>query len=285
MAIEVEELVDSREIERGPSLREDRRYLVFGTEDQLAASSAVLLVAPSLVVNPSAQNQYMGIGGVSARLKSGAWDIWEATVRYTPRGRQQGQAPGALPIQFSAQGQMVSISRSLECLRSYKANGEADPGKSPVFAAGKTVDVPVATSCWTEPHLLSDAYFGNPDYRRRLHQLVGSVNKYAFRGYSPGEVRFEGVTATLGADNVWDAKFTFQYKANKTGLSVPDGIGGFINGVEKRGWEVEEALTIEDTQIIDNNGTPKKTMVDRVTGVKIHRVHFEEDFAELAVGA
>jgi len=253
MAVTVHEKWDSRETTEGESPSIDRIYIVRGTDDDLAAKTALRSASPVL---------YDGLIRQSLHIERAAEELWEGSVRY---GMKQPPETGDSSYQFDTGGGTQHVTQSLETIGKY-----APPGKvAPDFkgAIGVThesvegVDVTVPVYNFTETHYIATGLVTGT-YMATLFSLTGKINESAFRGFAAGEVLFLGASGAKRGEDDWEITFRFAASANVTDLAIGD-----IVGIDKRGWEY---LWV---RYADEDDVAAKMLVKRPVAAYVERVY------------
>ena len=134
----------------------------------------------------------------------------------------------------------------------------------------KGVDVPTAQlrETYTKTIRKKDL---TTNYKRKVAELVGKVNKDKFNGWEPGEVMFLGCSYSANLGEKVVVSFNFAIQPNETDKVV----GG--KKINKKGFEYAWALskTVVDTQ----TNTPKVI----TSGIYVDKVCEEDSFACLGL--
>ena len=264
MPIAVHEKWESRETTEGDSPSVDLIYIVRGTDDDLAAKSALAAVAPVL---------YDGLVRQSLHIQRIAQDIWEGSVRY---GQLQPPETGDSTYQFDTGGGTQHITQSLATVGRYAPPGKAAPDFK--GAIGVThdnvegVDITVPVFHFSETHYIaSELVTGG--YKATLFALTGKVNGAAFRGFSPGEVLFLGASGSKRGQDDWEITFRFAASPNVSGLQL-----GNITGINKKGWEY---LWV---RYADDEDAAAKVLVKKPIAAYVEQVYPYGNFSGLGIG-
>ena len=267
MAIEVAELVESRERTGGDNPTVTRVYGITGTPDDTAAKTAMMAFAPAthdgLIkvdgdVDPVFVDTVNGIGR------------WEGRVPYkTPENIRP--AVGDSSYTFETSGGTQHITQSRSTVASY--------GNAPDFkgAIGVTrdgvegVDIATPQYKWSERHILPAATV-DAAYKAALFWLTGKVSDGPFKGFAPGEVLFLGSSGSKRGDDDWEVSFSFVASPNMTGIIVGD-----IVDIAKDGWHYMWVL-YEDTE-----DDAAKALVKTPLAVYIEEVYEEGDLTALGI--
>jgi hypothetical protein len=168
-----------------------------------------------------------------------AENIWFGMVTYVSSAEEDGYR-----YSFSTTGGTARITQSLATVGAYAVSGTAPNfggaiGVSKDKVEGCDIVVPVFT--WKETHRILNASLTD-SAKIALANLTGTVNSDSFRGFSPGEVRFDGVDGSRIDATYSAVDFVFSASPNATGLVV-----GAMSGIEKKGWEYLWVLYEETT--------------------------------------
>lgn len=264
MPITVYEKWESRQSVEGESPAVDLIYIVRGTDDDLAAKSALLDASPVL---------YDGLVRQSLSIERVAEDIWEGTVRY---GLLQPPQTGDSTYQFDTGGGTQHITQSIQTVGRYAPAGKMAPDFR--GAIGVThdsvegVDITIPVYSFSETHYIAaDQVTGA--YKATLFALTGKVNNASFRGFAAGEVLFLGASGSKRGEEDWEITFRFAASPNATGLTV-----GEITGIAKKGWEY---LWVRYADDVDDDA---KVLVKRPIAVYVEQVYQYGDFSQLEIG-
>jgi len=264
MAITVHEKWESRETTVGESPSIDLVFIIRGTDNDLAAKTALAAASPVL---------YDGLARQSLHIERIAEDIWEGTVRY---GEPQPPETGDSSYQFDTGGGTQHITQSLQTVGRY-----APPSKTaPDFqgAIGVThdnvegVDITVPVYNFSETHYIASSLVTGA-YKATLFFLTGKVNAGSFRGFAPGEVLFLGASGSKRGQDDWEITFRFAASPNVTGLVI-----GNITGINKKGWEY---LWV---RYADDEDTAAKVLVKKPIAVYVEQVYPYGNFSGLGIG-
>ena len=265
MPITVQELWDSREHQIGEDSSIDLRFVIDGTDDDVAAHVELLNVAPTL---------YAGLVRQSSHLERVGETTWQATVRY---GSVEPPQTGDSSFTFDTGGGSQHITQSLGTVGGWAAPGLVAPNFQGAIGVGKDsidgVDITVPVYHFGETHYLPTA-FVTPGYKAALFALTGTVNSAPFRGFAVGEVLFLGASGSKRGQEDWEIAYKFAASPNVSGLSV-----GSIGGINKRGWDY---LWVRYADVED---TSAKMLVQRPIAAYVEQVYPYRDFSGLGIGA
>lgn len=264
MPITVQELWDSREHQIGEDASIDLRFVVSGTDDDVAAHTELLNVAPVL---------YAGLVRQSSHLERLAETTWQASVRY---GIYEPPQTGDSSYNFETGGGTQHVTQSLGTVGAWAAPGLVPPNFHGAIGVGKDsidgVDITVPVYNFGETHYLPAAAV-TPGYKAALFRLTGTVNAFPFRGFDVGEVLFLGASGSKRGQDDWEIAYKFAASPNALGLSV-----GSITGINKRGWDY---LWVRYADVEDSSA---KMLVQRPIAAYVEQVYPYRDFSGLGIG-
>lgn len=259
MPITVTEKFESRRSTTGDSPSAELGYTVRGTNDDLAARSAVESASPTTYDNLPRQ---------AVSVEPVGPDHWDATVRYAPNQQSAPPQTGESVFSFDTGGGTQHITQSRATIGTYAAPGTSAPnfqGAIGVTADSVNgVDITVPVYQFSETHYLPAATVTEA-YKVLLFTLTGKVNNNPFKGFAAGEVLFLGASgARRGTDpqDDWEISFRFAVSPNVTGLAV-----GPISGISKQGWEY---LWV---RYADAQDTAANAIVKRPVAAYVERVY------------
>ena len=270
MPITVTEKFESRRSTTGDNPSAELGYTVRGTEDDLAARTAVEAASPTTYDNLPRQ---------AVAVEPVGPEHWDATVRYALD--QASSAPpqtGDSVFSFDTGGGTQHITQSKATVGIYAASGSTAPnfqGAIGVTADSVNgVDITVPVYQFSETHYLPASQV-TTGYKGTLFNLTGKINNGSFRGFTAGELLFLGATGSrrgTGPDDDWEITFRFAASPNVTGLSV-----GPITGINKKGWEY---LWV---RYADAEDTGASTIVKRPVAAYVERVYDAGSFGGLGI--
>ncbi len=234
-------------------------YLISGTQNEAAAETALLEVAPG---------SYNGYPQQSSRVRYLAPGKWDGTVTYNTQTPDAGGT-----FSFDTGGGSVHITHSKETKRTY---GDSPPDCKGGIGVTRTsidgCDVTIPVYNWSETHFFDDAQVTNT-YKGKLFYLTGRTNDAAFKGFNAGEVLFLGASGSKRGGSRWEISFKFAASPNRTDLSIGD-----ITDIEKAGWEYLWVFYEDEFQ------DASQRMVKVPKFVYIERVYDSGTFSNLAIG-
>lgn len=201
--------------------------------------------------------------------------LWHLEVHY---GKTPPPDGTEYRVRYDTTGGTARKTHALEHIESFARSGETAPdhnGAINVVEDGRVegVDVVIPQFKWTEEHRLSVAVAGWP-YSQVLKAITGKVNNATFRGFSAGQVRFDGATGDFSTANE-DANtilLTYQFVQQDDVSSVTV---GEITGVEKDGWEYAW------TEYAQEDDSTAKRLTSQAIAVHVERVYDSADFSLL----
>lgn len=259
MPITVTEKFESRRSTTGDNPSAELGYTVRGTDDDLAARTAIEAASPATYDNLPRQ---------AVAVEPVGPEHWDATVRYAPNQQSSPPQTGESVFNFDTGGGSQHITQSKQTIGTYAAPGTTAPnfqgGIGVTADSVNGVDITVPVYQFSETHYLSAAQVTEA-YKVMLFGLTGKVNNAGFKGFAAGEVLFLGASGSRrGSDpqDDWEISFRFAVSPNVTGLAV-----GPIVGINKQGWEY---LWV---RYADAEDTAAKAIVKRPIAAYIERVY------------
>jgi len=267
--ITVTEKFESRRSTTGDNPSAELGYTVRGTEDDLAARTAVEAASPTTYDNLPRQ---------AVAVEPVGPDHWDATVRYAPNQQSSPPQTGESVFSFDTGGGSQHITQSKSTVGTYAAPGTTAPdfqGAIGVTADSVNgVDITVPVYQFSETHYLPATQVTD-QYKGTLFNLTGKVNSAPFKGFAAGEVLFLGASGSRrGTDpqDDWEISFRFAVSPNVIGLSI-----GPIVGINKKGWEY---LWVRYADAVD---TASKALVKQPVAAYVEQVYGYGNFAALGI--
>lgn len=265
MTIAVYEKWDSRDSTFGDDSESvELKFVIQGTDDDIAARAALLAAAPVLYANLVRQ---------SAQLSPTGYMLWEGTVRY---GRLKPPETGDSTYQFDTGGGTQHITQSLQTVGRYAPPGKTAPNyQGAIGVAGENVegvDITVPVFNFSETHYLPTEMVTGA-YKAVVFYLTGRVNAAPFRGFAAGEVLFLGASGSKRGEEDWEITFKFAASPNMSGIVIGD-----ITGINKKGWEY---LWV---RYEDGEDAAAGALVKKPAAVYVEKVYQEGDFSLLGIG-
>lgn len=260
MSAQANVLVEGLRCTVGPNPSAERQYAVTGAETELDAWTAIYGVAEAYIDLYRNGSVLLPLAEIS--VESVGIDRWTGNARYAPYANGLDGSPEST-YQFSTSGGTMHLTHSLETITRLPI-GTAPDHKGAIGVTGdgniEGVDWPVPAFAFSEQHRLSDALV-TPAYKLLLMELTGKVNSVAFRGWAPGECRFDGATGNKTGTGLWDMTFSFSVMPNGTNIEV-----GGINVPAKAGWDY---LWVQSREAKD---ATSGRMAQRPIGVYVERL-------------
>lgn len=134
------------------------------------------------------------------------------------------------------------------------------------------IDVVRPNLRYSETWIMSAEKAISPEYVDSVYKLTGSVNKFAFRSFDPGEALFTGAKAQWKGDQPYVAvTFDFDCRPNGTFRA------GDMTGIDKKGWEHVWVRYEAESE--------SGTLIRKPVAVYKNAVYEEKDWALLGIGA
>ncbi len=264
MAITVFQTIEGPTLQDGLNPSGTRTFKAFGTTDEDAARTAVLLVAPATLDSMPIQNTSLSPLGD---------DSWAVDVNYGPID------PAVFTFAFDTTGKTAHTTVSRVTLTKLKKDGAPALPPAPDFLGAigvtnddiKGVDVIVPSYSWTETHRkpISEV---DDTYKMVLRDMTGQKNDDAFRGFFAGEVLFMGARGSIRTGEDFEIAFSFASEREWT-LEV---IGPFI--VTKKGWDYFWV------RYADVEDAAAKHLTQQPIAAYVEEVYEDADFADLEIG-
>ncbi len=268
MPITVAEKFLSRPSTRGDNPQTELAYIISGTDDDLAARSALASAAPLT---------YDGLSRQTIQLDPLGDGLWEGSAHYGSTASQQLQ-PGESSFAFDTGGGTQHITQSISTVASYAASGTPPDFQGAIGVTQDNVegvDITVPIYQFSETHYLSHSVV-TPTYRGTLFALTGKVNNASFKGLSAGECLFLGASGSrrgTGSDDDWEITFRFAASPNATGLTIGD-----ITSINKGGWDY---MWVRYQDAEDDTA---KALIKKPVAVYVEKVYERANFADLGIG-
>ena len=276
--ITVNEDYESRPLADGDAPASQRTYVIVGTAGESDALTALLNAAPATVAD--LVRKTWKVDPLAVSDDDPDHSMWRGQVSY---GRTSNKPPKTGDSRYNfdiTSGGSVHIT-AVEAAD--HIDDHALPGETIVSHAGlvgwngeelEGVDVDDPIFKWSETHYIAKALVTAP-YKGKLYAVrCAPVNKYAFRGFQPGEVKFEGVSGSERGGEDCELTFSFTARPNRKNFTI-----GTIDVPSKDGWDY---LWIEYKK--KPHGTAKM-LVPKAILVHIERVFKRSDFDDLGIGA
>lgn len=270
MAVTVYERFESRATDRAKDNFSTKIKLILVGSDSDYEIEAKL--QDPLVVPLTYDNGIYELPLTSYSFNQIGYQVWEAEANY---GTTQTESDGS-SFTFETGGGTSRITQSKETVGSYAASGTAPDFKGAIGVSDKSIEgceifTPVYK--WTEKFTVDSALVDGA-YKATVFGLTGKTNNATFRGFSIGEVLFEGCQGSKnGYFGAWELTYKFSASPNVTGLTI-----GSITGIAKKGWEY---LWVRYDEFED---TVANALVRRPAAVYVERVYDSGSFAGLGIG-
>jgi hypothetical protein len=253
----------------------DLNYVIFGTDDEQEAQTALAQTAPlfygllklqTVSVQPLGEHE------------------WDGTAHYVSalKAPQAGDEP---VWTFDTGGGTQHITVSKKTTQKCGRFGDSAPDTKNMIGATADhvagVDITIPAYAFSETHRKVMTFVDNT-YKGKLFRLTGKTNKDAFKGCEAGECLFLGASGSRrGANPFWEITYKFAASPNDSG---PDGNGikiGDITIPVKKGWEY--LWTRSRPEVVDSGGLGKSLWM-RPWYAYCEQVYDEGDFADLDIG-
>jgi hypothetical protein len=257
----------------------EMKYIVKGTDDDLAALAALLAAAPA-----TNGVRIKNADGSTVEPIGDGSDCWLGVVRYDLASggstQSSSKAAGESTYQFDTGGgtQHITHCKPGGHIEDYAETDKTAPNhQGAIGVATKDgnvsvdgVDITVPTYSFSETHYMADT-LADADFRMYLFNITGCVNDAPFKGFAGGEVLFLGASGSQRDDDgVWEINFKYAASPNKTDLMI-----GSIGPIDKGGWE---CMWIEYE---DEDDTAASAPVQRAFAVHVERVYDSASFSGL----
>ncbi len=257
--------------------RNTKKYLVRGSDDEVAIKEAVSAAAPTTMES---------LSGRSITVAQEGPGIWGATVTYENRPSE-----GDSSFTFDTGGGIKHISQAISVVSKYARPDFKPPDFKGAIGVTKDsvegVDITVPVYQFSETHIFDDADVDTA-YTITLRDLTGTVNDGTFKGFAAGEVLFMGASGSRNgtrAEDKWEITFKFSVSTNKTGIVVGDlyslngsGFGDAAGTrIAAQGWDY---LDVQYESVED---TVAKAVIKRPVSAQVVRVYERKNFALLGI--
>ncbi len=267
MPISVAEKFDSRVSTSGQNASVELRYVVFGTDDDLAAKAELASESPT---------SYDSLPRQSIEIEPLANDIWDGTVRYGENESTEPPQTGESSFAFDTGGGSQHITHARSTVGIYAPSGVTAPNFQGAIGVTENgvegVDITIPVYQFSETHYLPSGAV-TLAYRGTLFNLTGKVNSAGFKGLAAGECLFLGASGSKRGGGDWEITYRFAGSPNMTGLSV-----GPITGISKGGWQY---LWVRYADVEDDSA---KMLVKRPIAVYIEQVYDSGNLGALGIG-
>ena len=287
MAIEIFERVTSRVIVTGKSPAATTNWVITGTSDEIAASTALSTGTPLTYPSMTVKRADMTVTPIGDPLLS---EMWDGVVTYNEAGSPASgggggsNAPAVVGSQyfnFDTGSAQIHITQSLGTSQESAVN-------APDFKRGINVskdgtegtDILGGEFRFSENHYFSAAAV-NAAYIATLSAMSATTNDLPFRGYARNEVLFlnaSGARRGTAAEDGWEITYNFAVKENiPAGFAIsPDVIMPAIID----GWSYVWVTYGPSDQLIAG----KKYKVQVPKFAYEETVYDDSDFSTLGIG-
>lgn len=275
MAVEINELVTSREVTIGTSPSATLKYYIHGTDDESVA--LVTLDGATTYFYQGMIRQSLGVKPIGDPTVSLGW---YGDVKYgKPNPSNSPSETGDMHESFSTSGGTQTIMQSYSTTP-YALTGETAPDfKNAIQVTGDGENQTVQGVSVTSPiYTFSETHYMEYDdvtipYRGKIYELTGKTNQSWFKGLKTGECLFLGATGSVRGDNVdWEITFNFAASPNENDLEIGD-----ITGISKEGWQY---LWVRYKKELDGDNN----LISVPKSVYVETVYESGDFSELGIG-
>lgn len=245
----------------------DVPYFVFGAGTEEEA------LAEALVQVPTSYNglQRQGIK-ISERINESNFKVIASYAGAS--GRLETADEDGEAFSFYTTGGTQTITQSRETIAGYAKPGEIAPDlQGAINYDGENVngvEIVQPVLDFTETAIF-DAGEITTGFRKTLASLTGCINAMSWRGYSPGEVLFRGVSGSGKTNLPCEITFNFSFSAHRREFTVGD-----ITVTEKYGWDY---MWVRYTDKVEEG-----CIVRKPAAVYIERIFEAVDFSKLGIG-
>ena len=255
-----------------------RLYLVTDAESEIDAIDAVLANAPASVDDGDGGKLELDGAEIEERV---AMKAWRVRVDYGSGESKENTRNADDPNQYTFDVSLGSTTRyvAIRHEEDYAAENEPELDFDGVIGVdgdgnvnGCEVSFPITS--FTETVSVKAKRL-TAKVKRKLMLAVGKVNKKTFRGFKPGEVRFDGVSAQRSVGSKW--KVTYKFSVSETRENFE---AGGITIDKKEGWDYLW-FSYVDSEIKDGDKTV--AIARKPVAAHVERVYERMDFAELKI--
>ena len=251
-------------------------WLIFGTDDEDDARSALLAAAPT------SKNGLPRIDAQCSVTQTNATDFEGKVVYSTPgTGKSTPRETGDSTYEFDTTGgETQHVDFALDTVAAYgdganvadnaKAIGLSQDGRDI-----EGVDVPTRAWDWAETHYIANSVVNNA-YKQTLYNLSKTVNDAAFKGLLKGTTLFWGARGGQRGDEDWQITFQFKSKHNATLAARGD-----VPAIPVEGWQQVD-YEYEPNKIWEGTRWARITM--RAVRAYVHQVLPYGNFSGLGIG-
>lgn len=248
-------------------------YIVRGASDEYAAAEAAF-------GNAESESNGLTVKTASLRERLGT-DSWKVVIRYEKKSKgdddEEDEEDDEPRWSFSSGGATQHIDMPLAKILTVQRPGLENithPGVIEPDEDGRPrgVDIPVPMLRISEMHVLRDSKM-NRARKLRLASYVGSINLREYKGFRPGELRFDGADFSDREDErgriVWDVSLNFMFQPTQFHIDC----GDRIVVPAKAGWD----YLWKQVESVTRNGK----VYSRVVAAYVDRLYPVKDFSAL----
>lgn len=247
-------------------------FIVFDAASESEAVSAVEDTAP-----PDFNGIPLKSVSIAERLSDTSWRV-EARYSYPSGGSGGGSAVAEREPAFSfdvSHGEQ----RTLMFPIAHKSKLPADVPDSVTINDGDGVKLDSSVCTFSETHWFPPARI-TAAWKIRVASMYKKINSKPFRGFDPGDVRFEGCSASRAGNDPADYwQVTFKFAVQLNNRQLPQQIGD-LGSIVKRGWDYLWVRYQEDFAQ-DNDG--KMYTTKKPVAAFVEQVFEEADFREMGI--
>lgn len=235
----------------------DLHFTATGSESDTIIRNTVFANAPRM---------WHGFHFQSYSIDHQGGGVWDVTVHY---GLSD---PAESTLSFDTTGASTHITQSLTTVNTY---GNAPDLDGAIGWDGDHVqgtDVQIQQYAWNETHTIAAPLF-TAAYKAILYDLTSKTNDNGFRGFSVGEVQFQGARGAQRGNHDVEVTYFFEASPNLSSHTV-----GSITGIAKKGFEY---LWVRYKNTEDATTKRIKAEPD---GVYVEQIFEEGDFSLLGIG-
>lgn len=262
----IRETNQSRRIRDGEQQQREFSYIVYdvGNSEDVALA----------IVQASTPPELGELDQREIALEQLAFDVWQASVRYSKADDQQQQDPDIAIVSFDTGGRTEHVMEALETER-YDIPGA---GAAPDY--GNRIEVHngevrgldiVAPALRIEYTFTKHVSAVTTAYVKRLAEYTGSINSQPFKQFEAEELLFLGASGRRRDAQTFEITVSFEARATQNNLNIA-GVS-----VDKRGHDYVWVSYVTAT---DSNS---QLQVEKPQGVYRQRIYPKKDFANLEI--
>ena len=250
-------------------------WLIFGTDDDDAARSALLATAPA------SKDGLPRIDDQCSVRQTNTNDFEGRVVYATPGLTFATRETGESTYQFDTTGGGTThIDLSRETMAAYGVNANVNDygrliGVDQEAGKPKGANVPLRDYAWSETHYLANHVVDNA-YKQTLFNLTTTVNNATFKGFLAGTTLFVGARGGQRGREDWEITFLFHSKPTVT-LEAFEDVPEFT---AEGWWEIWH----DYERFVLNEGTSSARWGVRRVRSYCERVLDYSDFAGIGIG-